>query len=138
VKVIIDTNVLVSGIFFGGIPGEILKAWRKGLFEMVISHDIYEEYQEVVKELQKKYSKDHATDEIVKTILLNSEMTLSVLLKESICEDPDDDKFISAALASKVKIIVSGDKLLNKVSGRFGITVLTPKRFFEEYIQDKK
>lgn len=42
-KVVIDTNVIVSGIFFGGIPGEILKSLRRGFFKSVLSHEIYEE-----------------------------------------------------------------------------------------------
>lgn len=76
-KVVIDTNVIVSGIFFGGIPGEILKSLRRGFFKLVLSHEIYEEYLEVVKELQIKYPLVNGI-EIVKTILLISVMTYSV------------------------------------------------------------
>ena len=133
-KVIIDTNVLVSGIFFGGIPKEILLTWKSGLFTLVISHDILEEYLETVQELQNKYPTVKAL-EIVQTIAVTSEITYSLILKEQICEDPDDDKFLAAALASKTKIIVSGDKLLKKVYGWSGISVLSPRKFYDDYIK---
>ena len=54
-KVIIDTNVVMSAIFFGGIPHKILSAWRNGLFTLVISNEILEEYTEITDELLKKY-----------------------------------------------------------------------------------
>ena len=133
-KVIIDTNVLVSGIFFGGIPKEILLTWKSGLFTLVISHDILEEYLETVQELQNRYPTVKAL-EIVQTIAVTSEITYSLILKKQICEDPDDDKFLAAALASKTKIIVSGDKLLKKVYGWSGISVLSPRKFYDDYIK---
>ena len=41
-------------------------------------------------------------------------------LREPVCDDPDDDKFLACALASGAKVIVSGDKHLLKVSGYHG------------------
>lgn len=133
-KVIIDTNVLVSGIFFGGIPEEIILAWKSNLFNLVISHDILEEYLEVVQDLQERYPTVQAL-EIVQTLAVTSEITYSLVLKEQISEDPDDDKFLAAALASKTKIIVSGDKHLKKISGWSGISVLSPRKFYDNYIK---
>lgn len=46
-KVVMDTNVFVSGIFFSGPPFRILQAWRSGEFELVVSHEILNEYQRV-------------------------------------------------------------------------------------------
>lgn len=136
-KVIIDTNVLVLGIFFGGIPKEILLGWKSRLFTLVISHEILEEYFEVVQELQNQYPTIQAL-EIIQTLAVTSEITYSLALKESICKDPDDDKFLAAALSSKTKIIISGDKLLQKVSGWSDISVLSPRIFFDNYIKNKR
>jgi uncharacterized protein len=52
-----------------------------------------------------------------------------------VCEDPDDDKFIECAIASKTEIIVSGDKHLLKVTGYQGINVLKPREFVDFYLQ---
>ena len=43
-KVVLDTNVVVSGIFFGGVPRAVLEAWADGLFEWFLSPSIFDEY----------------------------------------------------------------------------------------------
>jgi predicted nucleic acid-binding protein len=47
IKAILDTNVLISGIFWKGVPFEILKAWQKHRFRLVISLPILYEYHRV-------------------------------------------------------------------------------------------
>ena len=46
-RVILDTNVFVSGVFFAGPPYRILEAWRDGKLQRVVSQEILEEYQRV-------------------------------------------------------------------------------------------
>jgi putative PIN family toxin of toxin-antitoxin system len=55
VKIVLDTNVLVSGMFFSGPPYEILKAWRDGKIRLVFSTEILKEYQRVAEELAKQF-----------------------------------------------------------------------------------
>jgi len=55
VKVVLDTNVLVSGILFTGPPHQILLAWSEGRFELVFTSDIHEEYRRVAAELQQQF-----------------------------------------------------------------------------------
>lgn len=55
-------------------------------------------------------------------------------LDEPVSDDPADDMFLAAALASNARVIVSGDKHLLRVSGWRAITVLTPRRFCDQYI----
>ena len=54
-KVVLDTNVLVSGIFFSGPPGEILTAWQAGRFQLLLSPAILLEYQRVGEELAARF-----------------------------------------------------------------------------------
>jgi predicted nucleic acid-binding protein len=54
-KVVLDTNVLVSGIFFSGPPAEILRAWSQGKFKLVLSPQILDEYTRVSAELAGKF-----------------------------------------------------------------------------------
>lgn len=56
-RVILDTNVFVSGVFFSGPPHEILRAWREGRFQMVLSPEILEEYRRVGIDLARHYHK---------------------------------------------------------------------------------
>jgi hypothetical protein len=46
-RVVLDTNVFISGVFFGGPPYQILKAWRDGEVQVVLSAEILDEYQRV-------------------------------------------------------------------------------------------
>ena len=46
-RVILDTNIFVSGIFFSGPPARILEAWRDGKIQIVVSEEILEEYRTV-------------------------------------------------------------------------------------------
>jgi hypothetical protein len=54
-RVVLDTNVLVSAIFFAGIPGRILAAWSEGRFEMLATVDVLTEYRRVVARLERRF-----------------------------------------------------------------------------------
>lgn len=56
-KIILDTNVFISGIFFSGPPSQILKAWQNKIFQMVLSKPILSEYQSVADALSYKHPK---------------------------------------------------------------------------------
>jgi uncharacterized protein len=131
-KVILDTNVLVSGIFFKGPPYRIFQIWRKGHLDIVISHEILEEYRRVIQDVGTQFP-DIDISDLFELITLKAHLTLALTLHPQICDDPDDDKFFSAALASKTFIIISGDKHLLDKSGFSGINVLKPKNFLDQY-----
>ena len=54
-RVVLDTNVFVSPVFFGGVPGRILEAWRDGRLQLVLSAAILDEYQRVGQVLGARY-----------------------------------------------------------------------------------
>jgi predicted nucleic acid-binding protein len=70
----------------------------------------------------------------VELLTVKTEITQAPSLPEPVCDDPDDDKFLACALASKVKLIISGDKHLVQASGYRGVEVVRPRRFVEEYL----
>jgi predicted nucleic acid-binding protein len=82
--------------------------------------------------LSQKYPGINIKD-ILDLIAINSEFYSPFDIGRDICKDPDDDKFISCAISSKTKIIVSGDKHLLEVSGYKGIEMLPPKVFVDNY-----
>ena len=118
-KVILDTNVLMSAIFWGRGPRKILDHWIDDQFRLVASKDIAIEYEEVFDRLSKKYKT--ADPSILNSLLANLWMVEAGKLPTQVCKDPDDDKFLACALASKAKYIITGDKLLLQV-GRFAET----------------
>ena len=54
-RIVLDANVLISGIFFAGPPGQILDAWSGDRVQLVTSPEILEEYRRVANELGRKY-----------------------------------------------------------------------------------
>lgn len=132
-NVVLDTNVLVSGILFTGPPHQILLAWSEGRFELVLSADIHDEYRRVARELQRQYP---AVDigAVLDVVLLNATAFEPAPLEAPVCVDPDDDKFLACALASGATTIVSGDKHLLKVTDYRGIEVLRPRAFLERLL----
>jgi putative PIN family toxin of toxin-antitoxin system len=133
VRVIIDTNVFISGVFFSGTPYRILGAWQKGKLQMIISQEILEEYKKVAEILLKQFPMVDLGP-IIGLVVKEAKIYDSKKLPNNVCEDPDDDKFLACAITSGCKVIVSGDKLLLKVSGYQGIQVLKPRAFMEKYL----
>ena len=130
-KVVLDTNVLISGIYFGGIPGKILEAWGARRFQLLVSTEILQEYLNVAERLADRYA-GVEYESILGLIIQNAELVQPSKLPEPVSTDPDDDKFLACALAGQSTTIVSGDSDLINVSGYCGIKVLTPKAFVSE------
>jgi len=68
-------------------------------------------------------------------IALESELYHPIELPKDICRDPHDVKFISCALSSNTKVIVSGDKDLLELNGISGIEILAPHNFVKKYLE---
>lgn len=134
-KVVLDTNVVVSAVFFGGVPGRVLSAWSAGTFALVLSPAILEEYRRVGYELGRQRPDINETFEpLLALIAMNAVIVDAPPLVEPVSEDPDDDMFLAAAVASQTRCIVSGDRHLLRVSGWRGIDVLTPRQFVDRYL----
>lgn len=132
-KIILDTNVFMSGIFWSGPPAKILEAWQQKKFDLIISTSILDEYVRVSNVLAKKY-RGINIDDIIDIVVKNAQLYDVPGLPEQVSRDKDDDVFIACAVASRVKIIVSGDSDLLDVNGYSGITIIKPKQFVDEYI----
>ncbi len=132
-KIVLDTNVFVSGVFFSGPPYQILKGWSEGKLQLCVSLEIIKEYRRVGEILATDHPSINFTT-MLEYVLQNVEVYSGQPLQEPVCEDPDDDKFIACALASNSKIIVSGDRHLLKVSGYRNIEVHKPRDFLAVYL----
>jgi len=134
-KVVLDTNVFVSGVFFGGLPGRILSAWAGGAFELAISPAILDDYVAVGHRLcagNRERRETYGT--ALELVIAHSTLATDAPFAEPVCEDRDDDKFLAVALASGTRIVVSGDRALQRASGWSGILVLSPRQFIEQFL----
>lgn len=126
---VLDTNV-ISGIFWQGGPFEILKAWQEQHFRLVISVPILNEYRRVFEEMTKKRP-SAVLGPILELIELHSEMVEPVRFAKTVCSDPDDDKFLEAAVAANAGYVVSGDAALLSVKNYQRTQIVRPVQFLK-------
>lgn len=131
-KLVIDTNVLISGIFWKGPPNRIVSHWLKDSFEVFISESILTEYEKVLNRMRSGLTSNEIR-EWIKLIISHSYVVKPLETISIIEEDPDDDKFIFCGVYGNVDYIVSGDKHLLSLSEYEGIKIVSPSRFLEEH-----
>ena len=131
-KIVCDTNILISGILFGGKPREILRFCSSGAVTNCISPDILKEVEEVL--LRLKFSlKEEQVYEIIRLFrdtftLVSPDSRLSV-----ITADPDDNRILETALSTEADAIVSGDAHLPDLVNWNSISVISADTFLKKY-----
>ena len=127
-KIVIDTNVVASAVFFGGRPRKLLEKLLLGEFTAFVSPEIVDEYQATLHRLQEKYPQKAVSVPLTQIVtacrLIESKTTVRV------CRDPDDDKFIACAIDSKSLYIVSGDRDLLAVGKYQNVEIVTVADLF--------
>jgi len=134
VRVVLDTNVFVSGVFFAGMPGRILDAWGEDRVSLVISPPILDEYYRVGARLSEQHP-GVDLNPVLALLAVEAEIVDAPALATGVCADPDDDKFLACALAADVRVVVSGDRHLLDVSPWESVEVLTPRQFVARYLK---
>ena len=121
-KVVIDTNIYISAIFWGGKPREVVDLGRDEKILVFTSSDIE---AEIAEKLRTKFKLgEEETNQIMSDF---STFTIPVKITkriQAVPDDPDDDKFIECAVSCKADFIVSGDKHLLDMKEYHGIKIL--------------
>lgn len=128
-RIVIDTNVIASAVFFGGRPYQLLRYIMENYVEVVASKEIVDEYEEIILRLQQKYPA--ITTKIPLHDILAKLEIIRVSSDIHVSRDPDDDKFISCAVDGKCLYIVSGDSDLLSIGKYEGIEILTVADFLD-------
>jgi len=131
-RVVIDTNVVISGFLFGGEPGELIALWKKGRIKALASKEIVDEYLRVLT-----YPKFGLTPEEINFILYQEIVPHFEIVRPKpgrviIGDDSSDDKFIRCAQAGRGKTIISGDQHLLRLKSFGSIEILTPAQFLKQ------
>lgn len=132
-RVVVDTNVLVSGVFFSGIPKRILEAWRDRRIVIVASLEILEEYRRVGERLGGQFE-GVSLEPFFTLLATNALIVQPRRLPQAVVSGPADDKFFACALAADCRVIISGDKRVLAASGYEGVEVLEPRSFAERHL----
>ena len=127
-RAVLDTNVVMSAIFFGGVPLDVLSAWHDGRFELVVSKAVMSEYREIADRMKAKFPAI-APERWLSYIESHATMVFAAPLTTQVCEDGDDDVFLACATAAGARVVCSGDRHLLACNGWNGIEVLTPRMF---------
>ena len=131
-KIVVDTNVVISGVFFGGNPRKIVEAIVDGAIDAYATAEIVDEYMEIIESMiARKQGKISLS---ILSPLFSSLKVIEGKTDIAICRDPDDDKFIECAVEAKALYIVSGDKDLLDIEAYDGIQIITAKEFCEKYL----
>lgn len=111
VRLVLDTNIVVSGLIWGGIPRRLLDLSGNDQVTLFTSSVLLDELADVLE--RDKFSALLATQEITPEFLMQRYGMLAKLVKPQAIErtvrDIDDDAVIATALAAQVDVIVSGD-----------------------------
>lgn len=134
-RVVIDTNVLISGIIQkSGFPFKVVKLWEDEVIVLITSVATIEEAERVLNypKIRKRYAL--TSDDIQRTVanlLKYSVLAQDPPIPNVIEQDPDDNKILATAIAGKADYIISGDMHLLTLKNYRGIEIVTPKRFCE-------
>jgi hypothetical protein len=130
-RVVLDTNVLVSAILFGGKPRQILEKAIRGKIRLCLSEAIPEELKGVLQRSKFDYS-----PEMIQVILTEltgvSDFVNPSKTSNVVSEDPEDNRILECAVEAEANYIVTGDSHLLKLSRYRNIEVVNAVAFLEK------
>ena len=130
VRVVLDTNVLVSGLAYPqSIPGRILGAWRRGGVDIVLSRYILDEMVRVLPRLKRIKLIPAEIRDLADSFMFLTEMVEPSTELEEALRDKSDQMILGTLRAAKADYLVTGDKDLLALGERYPI--VTPAAFWE-------
>lgn len=128
-RAVIDTNVLISGLFWHGAPHTLLTHAHDGVLDLVSSPALLAELEDVIG--RAKFDlimarSNTSREQVLASMRLLAELVVPPPLVKPVCRDPDDDAILALAAAAHVDLIVSGDDDLLTLGSYAGIPIVTP------------
>jgi uncharacterized protein len=130
IRVVADTNIFISALMFGGLPGSFLDLAFLPAFTLVTSPVLLDELDE---KLRLKFGLSSADADFIRSKLeANADLINTVETLAIVKADPDDDRVLECAIAGRADYIVSGDGHLLKLGSYDGIPILTVRQFIDK------
>lgn len=133
-RLVLDTNVVVSALVFGGTPLQLLQAATAGNLLLFTSPALLTELRGVLARPHLALPLARKQSSVEQAIIQYGELTLRVTphtVPRVVPNDPDDDHVIACALAARADAIVSGDRHLLDLGQHQGIAMLTARQAIE-------
>jgi len=136
-RAVLDTNVLISGVIATGVPHDVLVAGFDGSYDLVASVETLAEFRETLRKYPDRFGmSDSEIRREVETVRYFAEFVDPDLDIAAVSADPDDDKFVEAAVAGDVAYLISGDQHLLDLDEFRGVDIVTPRTFYERLDSD--
>ena len=132
IRVVLDTNILISALLFKGELSKILFLWKAGIIIPIFTKETFDEFRTVLN-----YPKFSLTEEEIKAIIEEEVLPYFEVIdvKEALtdlCNDPDD-KFISCAMSAPANFIVTSDKEFGSFKQYRGIQIIKASELIKQY-----
>jgi uncharacterized protein len=130
-RVVIDTNVLLSALLFGGQPGELRDLWVGGQIVPLVSQETFSEFFKALA-----YPKFQLSPVEIKMIIEEEMLPYAEIVDVSedaagVCRDSEDDKFLALAAAGGAAYLVTGDRDLLVLQAFRNTRIVTVRDFLE-------
>ena len=132
-KIVLDTNIIISAIIFGGKPRDVLEAAIKGKIRLCISEEILNELNRVLKRPKFGFP-PKIIQSITNELLLTTELIVpsrKIIVIES---DPTDNMILECAVEANADYIITGDSHLLELGSFGNIKIITPVQLIVEKI----
>ena len=134
-RIVLDTNVIVSALVFGGVPRTVLELADVGRCELFYSEPIQ---AEVCRVLAEKFDwPSTMLDKVLPVLWRIGEQVTPRATVSVITSDPDDNRILECAIAAKADFIVSGDHHLLTLRNFESIPILTPRQFLDQEVKNR-
>ena len=131
-RVVLDTNVLVSGIAYpGSLPGRILGAWRRGGVDVVLSRYILDEMVRVLPRLKRISLTSSEIRDLADSFMFLAEMVEPSAELDEGLRDKADQMVLGTMRAAEADYLITGDQDLLALGERYPI--VTPAVFWERH-----
>jgi putative PIN family toxin of toxin-antitoxin system len=131
-RAVLDTNVLISSVISTGVPHEIVVKGFSSEYQIVVSVATLTEFRGTLLKYPEKFQMDEEDiQKEVETIRYFAEFVDPDEEITAVDDDPDEDKFLEAAVAGNIDYIVSGDRHLLDLDSFQGIDTVEPRAFYE-------
>ena len=136
VKIVLDTNIIISAIIFGGNPRIILEQAIRRNIRLCISEEILDEVKRVLKRQKFNYPPE-IIQIITHELTIISDLITPVKEITVIKADPEDNRVLACAVEGDVDYIITGDSHLLELESFENIKILTPSQFIDRGIINK-
>jgi len=127
-KVVVDTNVFISGILFGGNPRTIIEAWLSKKYIFCLSPELK---AEILNKLQRKFFLPISAMQTIEEALDTNTKKYIPKEKLFICKDTRDNFLLELAQEAQADYIVSGDKLVLELKQHSKTKIISSKDFLK-------